>query len=275
MVEIPLGKKTIYPEKYQPDLLVGIPRSENRQILGITTEVLPFEGADVWNAYELSYLNTQGKPITLHGRFVFPAGSNKLVESKSLKLYLNSLNQEYFESDEHFASIIHGDLSRAADQLVGIFVFQLNEMSMPEYPSGTCLDDQKLDITDYSISKSLLKETSDTLFEELTEEILYTNLFRSNCPVTNQPDWATVTVCYQGKKIPHDVLLKYLISYRQHNDYHENCVERIFCDLKDVFDPQSLTVEANFLRRGGLDINPIRSTEKNLNYQAFPRFIRQ
>jgi 7-cyano-7-deazaguanine reductase len=275
MEDNPLGKNSVYPEKYQPDLLVSIPRSENRLILGITTDALPFEGADVWNAYELSYLNTHGKPVSLHGRFVFPAGSTNLVESKSLKLYLNSLNQERFESTEHFTSTIQSDLSRAADQQVDIFVFQSHEMSMPEYPSGMCLDDQELEFSDYSVSKMILEETPDALFEELTEEILFTNLFRSNCPVTNQPDWATVTICYQGKKIPHDVLLKYLVSYRLHNDYHENCVEQIFCDLKDVFEPQSLTVEANFLRRGGLDINPIRSTEKNLNYQAFPRFMRQ
>jgi 7-cyano-7-deazaguanine reductase len=275
MTENPLGKKTIYPEEYQPDLLVSLPRSDNREKLSIATDLLPFYGADVWNAYELSYLDSQGKPISLQGRFVFPAESKYLVESKSLKLYLNSLNHEHFETTEHITDTICGDLSRAADQEVDILAFQSHEMSIPEYPSGKCLDDQELEFAEYSVSKKLLKETSDSLFDELTEEILYTNLFRSSCPITNQPDWATVTICYQGRKIPHDVLLKYLVSYRQHNDYHENCVERIFCDLKDVFDPQSLTVEANFLRRGGLDINPIRSTEKSLNYKAFPRLIRQ
>lgn len=275
MTENPLGKVSSYPRQYDPGLLVGISRKENRETLGLNDEALPFQGADVWNAYELSFLDVNGKPVSLLGRFVFPAVSSHLVESKSLKLYLNSLNQKKFESAEVFAATISKDLGITAGVPVDVLVFGPDEPGMPELPAGLCLDDQAIECKDYQVSKALLDESSGQLFDEITEEILYTNLFRSNCPVTNQPDWATVTVSYLGKKIPHGALLKYLVSYRQHNDYHENCIERIFCDLNAVFSPQFLTVEANFLRRGGLDINPIRTTENSLNYQNFPRYIRQ
>ncbi len=270
-----MGKSTEYPDHYRPDLLSPIARNDNRHLLGLDDTELPFKGADIWNAYEISCLDSHGKPLVFIGRFIFPADSQNLVESKSLKMYLNSLNQEKVVSPSQLAETIARDLSRAAVSQVEVTLASPGEMTMPDLPAGKCLDALDIGMDTYKVSRSLLEEEGDPLFEEITEEILYTNLFRSNCPITNQPDWATVTLCYRGRKIPQTSLLKYLVSYRRHNDYHENCVERIFCDLMAVFELRALTVEANFLRRGGLDINPVRTTEKDLNYHGFPRYIRQ
>lgn len=275
MADNPLGKTTIFPEHYQPGLLVGIPRSESRQLLNLADSALPFMGADVWNAYEVSCLDSRGKPQAWIGRFLFPAESANLVESKSLKLYLNSLNQERVASPDRLAEMIARDLSVVAGSHVEVSLTRPDSMSMPDLPAGRCLDDQDVIIDTYEVSRQLLEAAEDALFEEVVDEVLYTNLFRSNCPITNQPDWATVTICYRGRKMPEAALLKYLVSYRRHNDYHENCVERIFCDLMAVFEPRALTVEANFLRRGGLDINPVRTTEPDLRYAGYPRYIRQ
>ncbi|MFT5321634.1 MAG: 7-cyano-7-deazaguanine reductase [Pseudohongiellaceae bacterium] len=271
----PLGSSTRYPQNYQPKLLHKIPRLDNRTTLGIADKNLPFSGADIWNAYELSCLDKLGKPQIFLGRFVFPADTPNLIESKSLKLYLNSLNQEKFDSVDKLKHTIQADLSQVAGGSVLVILQTPEELAIPELPAGICLDDLDVEINDFTVNPELLRTTDESLFDEITDEVLFTNLFRSNCPITNQPDWATITVCYHGKKIPHQYLLKYLVSYRQHNDYHENCVERIFCDLVAAFSPLSLTVEANFLRRGGLDINPVRTTESGLNYQAFPRYLRQ
>ncbi len=244
-------------------------------MLGLKDGELPFRGADVWNAYEISCLNHKGKPQIFIGRFIFAVSSPNLVESKSLKLYLNSLNQTKFDSLNQLAETIHTDLSAASGSNVEVSLQLPSDIIMPDLPAGICLDELDIDVYEFEANKALLQVEDDSLFEEVTDEVLFSNLFRSNCPITNQPDWATVTICYQGRKISHTALLKYLVSYRQHNDYHENCVERIFCDLMAVYKPQSLTVEANFLRRGGLDINPVRTTVSGLNYQAFPRYTRQ
>ena len=275
MADNPLGKTTKYPDHYQPELLVSIARRGNRQLLQLNEGELPFTGADVWNAYEISCLDSHGKPFVFIGRFIFPVDTEFLVESKSLKLYLNSLNQEKVVSPGQLAETIAKDLSRAAGSQVEVMLTTPDSMTIPDLPAGRCLDALDIAMDTYEVSRGLLEERDEELFEEITEEVLYTNLFRSNCPITNQPDWATVTICYRGRKIPDTSLLKYLVSYRRHNDYHENCVERIFCDLMTVFEPRALTVEANFLRRGGLDINPVRTTEQALNYSAFPRYIRQ
>jgi len=275
MADNPLGKPTVYPATYAPELLVPIPRADNRAALGLSADTLPFQGADIWNAYEISCLDSGGKPVSLCGRVVFPADSECLVESKSLKLYLNSFNQERVETIGQLVKTISKDLSGVAGAQVDVSLLMPNDMPMPEMPSGQCIDQLDIETDCYEVEPALLAVNSDVLFEEITEEVLYTHLFRSNCPITNQPDWATLTVCYRGRRIPAENLLKYVVSYRQHNDYHENCVERIFCDLKAAFKPQALTVEANFLRRGGLDINPVRTTESGLDYLAFPRYVRQ
>jgi 7-cyano-7-deazaguanine reductase len=273
----PLGKQVAYPERYDATLLLPLPRHENRQKLGLYGTVLPFCGADVWNAYEVSWLNPAGLPQVARARFIFGHDSPYLIESKSLKLYLNSLNQECFPSRAAVRERIAQDLGAAAGATVEVFVQAFSGMQeMLEAPGGSCLDALEVACAVYHPDPALLRLANDqAAFTALVDEVLYTDLFRSRCPITGQPDWATVTLCYQGAQIEHEALLRYLVSYRLHDDFHENCVERIFCDILERCQPQSLSVEANFLRRGGLDINPIRSTSDMTHYAALPRYNRQ
>lgn len=272
-----LGKATPYPERYDPALLMPIPRAENRERLGLNVSDLPFCGADIWNAFELSWLNMKGKPQVARGRFIFPCTSPSLIESKSFKLYLNSLNQHAFKDIDEARSCIAQDLSHAAGAEVDVLLQPFSGMQeVIDVPTGICLDNQDITCTQFEPDVELLELTdADAAFEALVDEVLYTDLFRSRCPVTGQPDWATVTVCYQGPQIDHASLLQYLVSYRQHHDFHENCVERIYRDVLQRCRPQSLSVEANFLRRGGLDINPVRATSEMMDYVLFPRYNRQ
>jgi 7-cyano-7-deazaguanine reductase len=272
-----LGKQVDYPERYDPSLLVPIARADNRLALGITGESLPFVGADIWNAYEMSWLNKRGKPQVGRGRFIVPCDSQCLIESKSLKLYLNSLNQHEFDSIEAVRGVIERDVSAAAGAPVEVLLQNFSGMQeMIEAPTGVNLDTLDVECAQYETDASLLQlANGDAPFEQLVDEVLYTDLFRSRCPITGQPDWGTVTVCYKGPQISHAALLQYLVSYRLHNDFHENCVERIFCDIQQQCRPQSLSVEANFLRRGGLDINPVRATSEMMDYVLFPRYNRQ
>ena len=277
MTTTPLGRQVDYPEQYDPSLLAPIPRQSNRESLGLAGPVLPFCGADVWNAYELSWLNPAGLPQVARGRFVFPCTSPNLLESKSLKLYLNSLNQEPFASPAAVRERIAADLGQAAGAPVDVMLQPFGGMQeLLDAPGGTRLDDLDVECSAYTPDPALLRLAGENAaFTALVDEVVYTDLFRSRCPITGQPDWATVTICYHGAQIDHAGLLQYLVSYRQHGDYHEHCVERIFCDLLDRCQPQSLSVEANFLRRGGLDINPVRSTSEMTHYAALPRYNRQ
>lgn len=272
-----LGKPVTYPERYEPALLMPISRADNREQLGLNIADLPFCGADIWNAFELSWLNLKGKPQVARGRFIFPCTSPSLIESKSFKLYLNSLNQHVFADIDEARVRIAEDLSNAAGAAVEVLLQPFSGMQeVLDVPTGICLDNQDIDCTQFETDVELLELTdANAAFEALVDEVLYTDLFRSRCPVTGQPDWATVTVCYQGPQINHAALLQYLVSYRQHHDFHENCVERIYCDVLQRCRPQSLSVEANFLRRGGLDINPVRATSDMMDYVLFPRYNRQ
>lgn len=272
----PLGKQVDYPKAYNPGLLAPIRREENRSRLGIDSARLPFCGADIWNAYELSWLDGQGKPCVARGRFIFDCTSPCLIESKSLKLYLNSLNQHRFADIEAARATIAADLSKAAQSEVQVVVQPFSGMQeMLEAPDGICLDKIETGCDTYEVDAGLLQaaETQGNFHE--VEEVLYTDAFRSLCPVTGQPDWATLVVCYRGGKIDHAALLRYLVSYREHGDFHESCVERIFLDIQRVCRPRQLGVEANFLRRGGLDINPVRSSDDSVNYMLLPRYNRQ
>ncbi len=277
MKENPLGKAVAYPEHYDPGLLVPIARDENRLKLGIASDQLPFKGADIWNAYELSWLDTKGLPQVARGRFIFPCDSTNLIESKSLKLYLNSLNQHKFADASAVAACVGQDLSQAAGADVNVMVQPFAGMQeVLDAPTGTQLDAQDVECDRYDVDAGLLQNAgAGAQFAALVDEVLYTDLFRSRCPMTGQPDWATVTICYQGPQIDHAALLRYLVSYRLHPDYHENCVERIYTDIMARCRPQSLSVEANFLRRGGLDINPVRSSAEMMDYVLFPRYNRQ
>jgi len=272
-----LGKPAVYPERYDPGLLMPLPRADNRQLLGVSETDLPFCGADIWNAFELSWLNPKGMPQVARGRFIFPCTSTALIESKSLKLYLNSLNQHAFTDIDEACDRIKQDLSSAAGAEVDVLLQPFSGMQeVLDVPTGLCLDAQDVVCTQFEPDAQLLQlADAEAAFEAIVDEVLYTDLFRSLCPVTGQPDWATVTVCYQGPQINHASLLQYLVSYRQHRDYHENCVERIYCDVLQHCRPQSLSVEANFLRRGGLDINPVRATSEMMDYVLFPRYNRQ
>jgi 7-cyano-7-deazaguanine reductase len=272
-----LGQQTPYPRVYDPDLLVPVSRADNRRLLDLSGEFLPFCGADIWNAYELSWLDAKGLPRVARGRFIFPCTTPNLVESKSLKLYLNSINQQQFNSDAEVQACLWRDLTAAAGGDVQVMLQPFRGMrELLEAPTGVSLDALDADCDCYETNASLLR-MADTgqPFSALVDEVLYTDLFRSLCPVTGQPDWATVTICYQGEQISHEGLLRYLVSYRQHQGFHESCVEQIYCDIMQHCHPQSLSVEANFLRRGGLDINPVRSSEEAMDYVLFPRYNRQ
>lgn len=254
----PLGKPTEYRADYAPELLYPIPRQLKRDELGIRPDALPFVGEDIWNAYELSWLNPKGKPVVALGTFRVPADSPNLIESKSLKLYLNSFNQTAFADQDAVEAILARDLSAVAGAPVRISLKQPSAYSpaQPGYPAGICLDELDISCDTYQPAPELLR-TSDG---PVVEETLYSHLLKSNCLVTGQPDWAMVVIRYRGRPLDRAGLLRYLVSFRGHHEFHEQCVERIYCDLSRRCTPEALRVHARYTRRGGLDINPCRSS---------------
>ncbi len=254
----PLGQKTAYIFSYDASLLFPIERSESRKALDISVD-LPFHGYDIWTGYELSWLNTKGKPVVVVAEFKVPCNSPFIIESKSFKLYLNSFNQTRFASLNDVQNILQKDLSAVAGILIEVDLQELggSKLLIDTTYDALCLDGLDIDVDAYHPDSSLL--TADTS-EEVTE-VLCSHLLKSNCPVTGQPDWATLFVEYSGAKINHENLLRYVISFREHQDFHEHCVERIFVDLLRTCKPNKLSVYARYTRRGGLDINPFRSTD--------------
>jgi 7-cyano-7-deazaguanine reductase len=254
----PLGKVTEYLSHYAPELLYAIPRQLKRSELGIVDGALPFVGEDLWNAYELSWLNPKGKPVVAVGTFRIPADSPNLIESKSFKLYLNSFNQSTFADVEAVSTTLSKDLSAAAGKPLNISLEPLasRPQAVVAYPEGIRLDDLDIACDRYQPAPELLS----TRAEEIVEETLFSHLLKSNCLVTGQPDWAMAVVRYRGRPIDHVGLLRYLVSFRNHNEFHEQCVERIFTDIQKHCAPEALAVHARYTRRGGLDINPFRST---------------
>lgn len=269
LANLSLGKATKYLESYAPQLLQGVPRSLNRDEIALSGD-LPFTGVDRWNGYELSWLNAKGKPQVAILKCEVPATSENLIESKSFKLYLNSFNQTKFSSIEDVQSAIQRDLSQCAKQQV-----MVNIVSPKGFSALTLGTFDALSIDDIDISVDNYQLRPDVLSAEKiwTEETLCSDLLKSNCLITNQPDWGSVIIRYAGNKINHENLLRYLISFRQHNEFHEQCVERIFCDLMHYCAPKKLTVYARYTRRGGLDINPFRSNFESI-YPEF-RLARQ
>ncbi len=260
--DMPLGKSSQYADKYDPSLLYPVPRAHNREQLGLDcAEPMPFFGEDVWHGYELSWLNRKGKPQVALARFVFAFDSENIVESKSFKLYLNSFNQTQFDSHEQVKSVLAKDLSQCAKGRVDVQLFGPNlvEYFTPTGLPGICIDDLDISIDQYDLDPSLLENAFDG--NEIVEQTLHSHLLKSNCLITNQPDWASVMIRYRGRKISQAALLKYLISFRTHNEFHEQCVERIYTDIERYLNPEKLTVVAYYTRRGGLDINPCRSSE--------------
>ena len=253
---LPLGRQVKYSDQYDPSLLYPILRSSKRDELGVHDHHLPFVGFDVWNAYELSWLNNRGIPQVAIGRFIFDAASKYLIESKSLKLYLNSFNNTKFISWEQVKEVLTRDLSNASGYSANVELFSLNAGQNFAISSGICLDglDIEFDIPQ-DVDSSHISVDGQNVGEKL-----YTHLFKSNCLVTNQPDWASIFIEYKGKKLEHRGLLKYLLSYRNHQGFHEHCVERIYFDLTKVAKFSYLSVFAKYSRRGGLDIMPYRAS---------------
>jgi 7-cyano-7-deazaguanine reductase len=249
-----LGREVAYPAHYDASLLFPIPRAPARAELGIGA-ALPFVGHDRWHAYELSWLDARGKPLVATATITVPATSPNLVESKSLKLYLNSLNAARFDSAETLRSRIVDDLSRSAGAPVG-FAFGLPPFEA-DVDDATCIDGLDIAIESYGPPDAGLLHADG---DGSVSEVLRSELLKSNCPVTGQPDWASVWIDYRGPRIDRAALLRYLVSFREHAGFHEQCVERVFVDLLARCRPQALSVEARYTRRGGLDINPWRAT---------------
>lgn len=253
--ELLLGRYTPVVDQYAPELLYPIPRRDGREALGFT-EDLPFEGMDVWHAWELSWLDARGRAQTRIGRFTLPATSPNLVESKSLKLYLNSLNNVVFDDDAAALACITRDVSAVVGASVGLSAFAADDPAMAaSQPTGVCIDD-----SDGSWPRREPAADMLVVGSQVVEEQLYSHALRSLCPVTGQPDWATLWLHYRGPAVERASLLSYVLAYREHRGFHEQCVEQIFRDVHQRIQPEFLHLQAFYTRRGGLDINPFRST---------------
>ena len=263
-----LGQNTEYKSQYDASLLQPVPRRLNREGLGIV-EQQPFnQGADVWTCYELSWLNPHGLPQVAIADVEIDFKSENLIESKSFKLYLNSFNQTKFASIEEVEQTITRDLSQCASGQVSVKIHKLADYTNQPIVnfSGECIDEQEIQIESYTFSNQYLENIAE---DEIVEETLVSHLLKSNCLITSQPDWGSVQIHYVGKRLNREKLLRYLVSFREHNEFHEQCVERIFTDLMQFAKPEKLTVYARYTRRGGLDINPFRS-----NFESIPVNLR-
>jgi 7-cyano-7-deazaguanine reductase len=268
----PLGKPVGYGADYDPSLLFPIARAQQRAALGLGEE-LPFVGVDFWNAYEFSWLDNRGKPRVAMAELRIPAASTNLIESKSLKLYLGSYAQTKFADTDTLRAQLVRDLGEAAGAAVNVVLMPVasSNTAIIENLEGEVIDDLPVEISHYGPPRPDFLAVDD---EQRADEVLVSHLFKSNCPVTGQPDWASLQIRYAGLRIARDGLLRYLVSYRGHSDFHEQCVERIFMDLMQRCGPTRLAVYARYTRRGGLDINPFRATP-GLPLPGNPRTARQ
>ncbi len=272
MEQSALGKRSNYESQYNPKLLFPIERASKRQEIGLNTQKMPLYGHDLWTHYEVSWLNNKGKPQVAIALINIPAHSKYLIESKSLKLYFNSFNQTTFSDWMSVTKTIANDLSQVVDSEIKFNLYPLSEapiFSCKQF-EGTCLDDLDIHCQKYQPEPKLLFTHPIRL-----EEIIFSDLLKSNCLVTNQPDWGSVQISYQGNQIDQEGLLKYIISFREHNEFHEQCIERIYVDILNQCKPDKLTVIGRYTRRGGLDINPIRSTHPIGALDLSLRLIRQ
>lgn len=268
----PLGKQSDYIDRYDPTILFPISRAESWKASGIEREILPFYGEDVWNGYEISWLSDKGIPRVAMAEFRLPATSPYLIESKSFKLYLNSYNQTKFANKEAVEQRMAKDLSAAAGGRVIVKILPL-DYQFPVEPKSVCIDDLDISMDKYELNPAVLKLAVGDEEGEF-EGSLVSHLLKSNCPVTGQPDWGSIYIDYKGAHIDEKSLLTYLVSLRTHQDFHEQCVERTFWDIWTRCKPESLTVYARYVRRGGLDINPMRSSDEGKQAINF-RTIRQ
>jgi len=259
-----LGKAVTYADRYDPSLLFPIARLPKREEIGLSG-ALPFLGADLWTAYELSWLNPRGKPQVAIAHFTIPCETPNIVESKSLKLYIGSFSNSVFASADEVRERLRTDLSEAvwrgapAPAAVGVRLLlpELFDQEPVQELDGLSLDRLDIECTHYTPAPELLTAAFD---EQPVEEVLTSNLLKSNCLVTGQPDWGGVQIRYAGPQIDQGGLLRYLVSFRNHNEFHEQCVERIFMDVWRRCRPTRLAVYARYTRRGGLDINPLRTS---------------
>ncbi len=251
-----LGQHSNYADEYSPGLLVAITRAANRAAMGLGVD-LPFQGIDIWNAWELTWLENKGRPTVATLQLRVPAESPNIIESKSLKLYLNSYAMSRFDTAEDVCSRITSDLSGCADAEVVVSLGPASSASSASIKSlpGDCIDDLDVECNVWDVDASLLQADQGNI----VSAALHSNLLRSLCPVTSQPDFGSVLVNYEGPEIDSASLLRYIVSFRQHKDFHEACVERMFLDIKERCRPTRLAVYARFQRRGGIDINPFRA----------------
>jgi 7-cyano-7-deazaguanine reductase len=272
--ELLLGKPTEYIFEYDNSLIFPISRAQNRVKLTMPSQKvngdLPFYGFDIWTGYEVSWLNLKGKPMVAIVEFVIPAESSHIVESKSFKLYLNSFNQTRLASQDELQQRLQDDLSGGFGAQIEVRIFSVMDFPIAQQDLGKGIDELDIEVNDYSPNAQLL-----LIGDESVSETLHSHLLKSNCPVTGQPDWATVVISYAGPKINQAALLQYIISYRNHDDFHEHCVEQIFCDLLSLAQFKQLTVIPRYTRRGGLDINPTRSLIPIHSDQTIGRLARQ
>lgn len=252
---LPLGRETGYPSKYQPDLLCPIPRSEGRA--PFLSGPLPFDGADLWNAWELTWLGAGDLPVAATAEISIPADSPNLIESKSLKLYLNSFAMSRFNKAAEVEQLIADDIRQCAGRDVTVDVrmpAETDAKAISQLP-GLCLDTLPVTCTNWDVNAALLLIEPDSE----AEEDLYSHLLRSLCPVTGQPDSGSLAIHYRGPRIDPASLLQYIVSFREHSDFHEACIERMFVDILSRCRPERLSIHARYQRRGGIDINPFRS----------------
>lgn len=268
-----LGQSSEYDDHYNPERLFAIARAPKRKEIGIDPMALPFYGFDCWNHYEVSWLNEKGKPVVAIAEIIYDCATPNIIESKSLKLYFNSFNNTRFKDNEAVKHIVKQDLAQRVGGDVQARILGLTESGYNHIElsaAGECLDDLDVTCSVYQVEPDYLCTENVRV-----EETLYSDLLKSNCLVTNQPDWATVQIAYTGMKIDREGLLKYLVSFRNHNEFHEQCIERIFADIMNRCQPEKLTVYGRYTRRGGLDINPYRSTEKFKSQALNFRLVRQ
>lgn len=269
-----LGVNSTYDATYNPDRLFAIPRAEKRQELGINPNHIPFVGYDTWNHYEVSWLNAKGKPVVAIAVIQYDCTSPNIIESKALKLYFNSFNNTRYPSVDVLAQTIQNDLEQQLLSAVTVEIAPLNRIRASTiFPglSGECIDELDVECSEYSVNPSFLTTGHGDVRETLTS-----NLLKSNCLITNQPDWASVQISYVGKQIDRAGLLKYLVSMRNHNEFHEQCIERIYYDILTRCQPERLLVNGRYTRRGGIDINPVRASDPHMLSQAdLVRLIRQ
>lgn len=254
----PLGKNSSYVSSYSPELLFPIPRIGKRNEIHVP-DILPFFGFDTWNAYEVSWLTKKGKPQNAIIQFDINAHSKNIVESKSFKLYLNSFNNTRLSSSNELEQLLKNDIAQAVEGEVHIKIYTLDDFLNQKIETfeGVNIDEEDIELNEFDVNPELLEINNNNK----VVEVIYSHLLKSNCLVTGQPDWGSIQISYHGPQIDRKALLKYLISFRNHNEFHEQCVERIFMDIQTHCKPSELTVTARYTRRGGLDINPARSSK--------------